>query len=104
MTKPPRQASRTERPSVLRIHCPYCGFRDQTEFRYGKDADVTRPTGTSPEAWARYLYWPRNPDCVVVERWLHVSGCCRWLVVRRDLGTDAILDVCELRKRSLSHE
>jgi heterotetrameric sarcosine oxidase delta subunit len=78
---------------MLRIACPYCGLRDETEFRYGGAAGITRPTVTNPEAWAHYLYWRPNPVGEHVERWLHVSGCRRWLEVRRDTRNNIILDV-----------
>jgi len=79
---------------MLRLKCPYCGLRDETEFRYGGEARGTsRPTMAEPTLWARYLYWHHNPAGVHLERWLHVSGCRRWLVVRRDTRTNAILAV-----------
>ena len=33
-----------------------------------------------------------NPEGPVVERWFHAQGCRRWVTVRRDTRTDAILD------------
>jgi len=78
---------------MLRINCPYCGTRDEVEFRFGGEAGVTRPAGSEPSAWVRYLYWRRSPADERDELWLHVSGCCRWLRVRRDTRTNVILGV-----------
>jgi heterotetrameric sarcosine oxidase delta subunit len=79
--------------TMLRIACPYCGLRDETEFRYGGAAGVVRPTVFETAAWVHYLYWRPNPVGEHAERWLHVSGCRRWLEVRRDTLTNAILAV-----------
>ena len=34
---------------MLLIRCPWCGARDETEFRYGGQAHLAYPT--DPEAW-----------------------------------------------------
>ena len=78
---------------MLRINCPHCGPRDETEFRYGGPAGVARPSGPERAVWVRYLYWRRNPAGEHDELWLHVSGCRRWLAVRRDTRTNVIVDV-----------
>jgi sarcosine oxidase subunit delta len=80
---------------MLRIDCPHCGVRDETEFRFGGETDVVRPSGSDSGDWARYLYWRRNVVGEQSERWLHVSGCLRWLEVRRDTRTNMILAVRE---------
>jgi heterotetrameric sarcosine oxidase delta subunit len=80
---------------MLRIDCPHCGVRDETEFRFGGETGVVRPGGSDCGDWARYLYWRRNVVGEQVERWLHVSGCLRWLEVRRDTRTNTILAVRE---------
>jgi sarcosine oxidase subunit delta len=80
---------------MLRLDCPYCGLRDETEFRYGGEAGRVRPAGSSSADWARYLYWRRNPVGVHTEIWLHVGGCRRWLKVERDTRTNAILSVSD---------
>jgi heterotetrameric sarcosine oxidase delta subunit len=66
-------------------------MRDETEFRYGGNAGIMRPSSSEPEVWARYLYWQKNPVGLSVERWLHVSGCRRWFVINRDLRTNTIV-------------
>lgn len=80
---------------MLRIACPYCGPRDETEFRYGGDTGVTRPVETTSLAWARYLYWRRNEAGERSELWLHASGCRRWLQVIRDTRTNTVLRVSD---------
>ena len=80
---------------MLRINCPHCGVRDETEFRFGGETGVVRPRGSDCGEWARYLYWRRNVVGEQSERWLHVSGCLRWLEVRRDTRTNTILGVRE---------
>jgi heterotetrameric sarcosine oxidase delta subunit len=80
---------------MLRLNCPHCGLRDESEFRYGGAAGVARPIGTERADWVRYLYWRRNPAGEHTELWLHASGCRRWLEVRRDTRTNVILAVRE---------
>lgn len=80
---------------MLRINCPHCGVRDETEFRFGGETGVVRPTGSDCGDWVRYLYLRRNVVGEQTERWLHVSGCLRWLEVRRDTRTNTILAVRE---------
>jgi len=44
---------------MLLIPCPHCGPRDYTEFTYGGDASVRRPSNPytlSDEDWAAYVY------------------------------------------------
>jgi sarcosine oxidase, subunit delta len=66
---------------VLSIPCPWCGPRDETEFRYGGQAHVAYPAdplaGTDEE-WAAYLFLRDNPKGWFRERWVHTAGCRRW--------------------------
>jgi heterotetrameric sarcosine oxidase delta subunit len=80
---------------MLRLHCPHCGLRDETEFRYGGEAGRVRPAGRTAAEWSRYLYWRRNPVGVHTELWLHASGCRRWLKLERDTLTNSIMSVCD---------
>jgi heterotetrameric sarcosine oxidase delta subunit len=80
---------------MLRIKCPHCGTRDETEFRYGGEAGRQRPTGALPEDWARYLFWRGSPAGQRKELWLHVSGCRRWLEVTRDTATNLIASAAD---------
>jgi len=78
---------------MLRLDCPYCGTRDETEFRYGGEAGRVRPAGSESSDWARYLYWRGNLPGTYIELWLHVSGCRRSLQVVRDTRTNLIVRV-----------
>ena len=78
------------------IPCPWCGERDQREFRSGGEAHIARPL--EPEhlndgAWADYLFMRTNPVGLYAERWVHAHGCRRWFNVLRDTVSDRILAV-----------
>jgi len=60
---------------MLRIPCPWCGVRDESEFRYRGDATRSRPGDWHTE-------W-----------WLHVAGCRRLLKVVRHTLTHEIRSV-----------
>ena len=53
---------------MLSIPCPWCGPRDETEFRYGGQAGIAYPA--DPDAmtdaeWAGYLFMRDNPKGAV---------------------------------------
>ena len=75
---------------MLRIPCPWCGERDETEFRYRGDAGKVRPPGDADvAAFSAYVYERQNPLGWHVEWWLHVAGCRKLLkVVRHTLSHD----------------
>jgi heterotetrameric sarcosine oxidase delta subunit len=76
---------------MLRIPCPYCGPRDESEFHYGGPSHITRPELTATDSeWTHYLYFRENPKGAYRERWLHAAGCGRWLNVQRDTLTHHI--------------
>jgi len=69
---------------MLRIPCPWCGERDETEFRYRGDASKTRPAADAGlAAFTAYVYERDNPLGWHIEWWLHVGGCRRLLKVIR---------------------
>ena len=78
------------------IRCPYCGERDLSEFAYGGEAHIARPTTsesmTDPE-WAGYVFLRSNAKGVLAERWNHQAGCRRWFNMLRNTATDDILAV-----------
>jgi heterotetrameric sarcosine oxidase delta subunit len=79
---------------VLLIRCPWCGPRDEVEFRYGGQAHVTYPADPdelSDEAWADYLFMRDNPKGSFRERWMHAAGCRRWFNAVRDTTTHAFV-------------
>jgi sarcosine oxidase subunit delta len=84
---------------MLRIPCPVCGARDETEFTYGGDATVTRPADgdTDVEAWTAYVFERPNPHGAHAEYWHHVAGCRQWLILERDTLTHAI-GACRLAR------
>ena len=78
---------------MLLIHCPWCGPRDEIEFKYGGEAHITRPLAPetlSDAEWADYLFMRANPKGLHLERWAHSAGCRRWFNVARDTATNAI--------------
>jgi heterotetrameric sarcosine oxidase delta subunit len=76
---------------MLRITCPWCGERDETEFHYRGDAGRQRPaSGASAEDFTRYVYERDNPFGWHLEWWLHVGGCRQLLKVLRHTLTHEI--------------
>jgi heterotetrameric sarcosine oxidase delta subunit len=78
---------------MLRIPCPWCGLRDQTEFHCGGEANRHRPDepwSSSDDEWANYLYMRDNTKGVHLERWVHAWGCRQWFLVERDTATHEI--------------
>ncbi len=70
---------------MLLIPCPWCGPRDEIEFRCGGEAHIARPADPAAlddAAWAEYLYMRANPKGILAERWVHAqaaaagSTCC----------------------------
>lgn len=81
---------------MLRIACPYCGVRDEAEFKFGGDASVKRPAGdASAEAFYLYAYERDNPKGWYAEWWHHVAGCRQWLKVVRHTVTHDIAQVAK---------
>lgn len=75
------------------IPCPWCGEREDAEFKYGGPAGVAYPA--EPEAiddgaWARYIFHRLNPKGPLKERWYHSAGCRRWFTLTRDTVTHRI--------------
>ena len=78
----------------MRITCPHCGERDQSEFSYLGDATAVRPPTSAPvDAHFDYVYMRRNPAGEHRERWYHGFGCGAWLDVTRNTRTHEILAV-----------
>ena len=79
---------------MLLVPCPICGPRPETEFRYGGEAHIARPSQPSDiddEAWAEFLFYRSNKAGVHAERWLHVHGCARWFNALRRTDSDAFV-------------
>jgi heterotetrameric sarcosine oxidase delta subunit len=76
---------------VLLILCPWCGPRDEVEFRYGGQAGVAYPgdpDALTDEEWAEYLFMRENPKGDWTERWFHAAGCRRWFEAVRSTATN----------------
>ncbi|HEY8578867.1 MAG TPA: sarcosine oxidase subunit delta [Beijerinckiaceae bacterium] len=80
---------------MLLIPCPHCGAaRPEREFVYGGEAGLIRPADpaqASDGAWTDYLFRRDNLRGPQDERWRHVHGCGRFIIVRRDTATDRVL-------------
>jgi heterotetrameric sarcosine oxidase delta subunit len=79
---------------MLLIPCPWCGPRDETEFRCGGQAHVPYPAdpdALGDAAWGAYLFVRDNPKGPFAERWVHQAGCRRWFNVVRDTATHRVL-------------
>ena len=75
------------------INCPWCGEREQREFRSGGEAHIARPL--EPEhlndgAWAEYLFMRSNTKGRFLERWVHSEGCRRWFNVARNTANNEV--------------
>jgi len=72
---------------MLLISCPWCGARDESEFSYGGEAHIVRPSdpyALADEDWADYLFNRSNTKGAHREQWCHSHGCRRWFNVERD--------------------
>ena len=75
------------------ITCPFCGEREQSEFKAGGEAHIERPkqpTELSDDEWAEYLFMRKNIKGIQFERWNHAHGCRKWFNVVRDTSNDKI--------------
>lgn len=78
----------------MRIPCPVCGLRDQSEFVASGDASVALPAlEASTDDWFEAVYLRTNPAGRHLEHWHHLAGCRLWLTVERDTRTHEILSV-----------
>jgi heterotetrameric sarcosine oxidase delta subunit len=76
---------------MLRIPCPWCGERDETEFRYRGDATRVRPDERAAlHEFVMYVYERDNPLGWHLEWWLHSGGCRQLLKVVRHTLTHEI--------------
>lgn len=81
---------------MLKLTCPFCGLRDENEFRCGGQSHIQRPgphDQVSDEQWAAYLFMRENPRGWHYERWLHAAGCRQWFNVARHTVTHEVHSV-----------
>lgn len=74
------------------FHCPFCGPRVESEFRYAGEAGNLRPANgasVSDEIWADYLYLRDNPKGRTHEVWMHRT-CGELFEMTRDTVTHVI--------------
>jgi heterotetrameric sarcosine oxidase delta subunit len=76
---------------MLRISCPWCGERDESEFRYRGDASRRRPQAAAglPD-FVSYVFERDNRRGWHLEWWLHSAGCGQLLQVQRHTLTHQI--------------
>ena len=87
---------------MIRVPCPHCGDRDETEFHYGGEAGVAYPADPSTQTdaeWSSYLFVRSNPKGWFRERWFHGAGCRRWFNLERHTVTDEIRSLPEMRSQ-----
>ena len=87
---------------MLLIDCPWCGPRDETEFRSGGEAHIARPAdpdALNDEEWADYLFMRTNPKGWLRERWVHSQGCRRWFNLVRSTITHEVVAVYRIGER-----
>ncbi|HLT89336.1 MAG TPA: sarcosine oxidase subunit delta [Woeseiaceae bacterium] len=77
------------------IHCPHCGPRAQTEFRYRIDAEgvPVEWENESPDEAHRRTFYRTNAIGFHRELWWHEAGCRSWLVIERHNRSHAIRSV-----------
>jgi methylglutamate dehydrogenase subunit B len=76
---------------MLRISCPWCGVRDESEFRYRGDAQRLRPGAQAGlAAFNAYVYERANVKGWHLEWWLHVGGCRKLVKIQRHTVTHEI--------------
>ena len=76
---------------MLQLRCPWCGVRDEVEFRYRGDASVARPASDAPLAdFNTYVYVRANPCGWHREWWLHHAGCRMVFEVERHTLTHEV--------------
>ena len=75
---------------MLLIPCPWCGPRDEPEFRFAGEPAVRPASDVSDAVWADYLYFRTNEKGFHREVWCHAGGCGQFFLLERDTLTHAI--------------
>ena len=63
------------------INCPFCGEREQSEFKAGGEAHIERP---------------KQPTEL---RWNHIHGCRKWFNMVRDTSNDEIKAIYKMGEK-----
>lgn len=80
--------------------CPFCGYRNETEFFYAGEAGTNRPgpaAEVSAENWSDYQYAVNNFRGASAEVWRHQT-CGELFIMKRDTATMEVLEIVRLRK------
>ena len=85
---------------MLLIPCPHCGNRNSDEFTFSGEVVPRPPLDSDAAEWRRYLYMKANGSGWQEERWFHVSGCRRFLLVERNLDSNEILSARDYQTRT----
>ena len=88
---------------MQKFPCPFCGLRDEREFRFAAEAGKRRPDTTrdiSAHDWSDHLHVVRNPLGATREIWVHMP-CQEYFVMARDTAAMTVLDVEPLRKETV---
>lgn len=80
---------------MLKIKCPYCGLRNETEFSYYGESDILRPEKPeelSEEEWSKYVFFRKNTVGNHSELWYHAHGCRRFFKATRNTITNQFIE------------
>ncbi len=82
---------------MMLLPCPWCGYRNVSEFAYGGEL-VTRPdpATTTRDEWRAYLYLRDNPAGLLREGWYHRAGCRQYFQAVRDTTDNTVLQTSRL--------
>lgn len=78
---------------MQRFECPFCGLRDETEFRFVTEAGVERPEPAetvTAAGWSEYLHSRRSLKGEAGEIWLHLP-CGEYFRMTRDTVTREVV-------------
>ena len=85
---------------MQRFNCPFCGRRDEREFRYIADAGKRRPDtseAVSDQTWSDYLHAQRNAQGLADEVWIHLP-CQEVFRMSRNTMTAEVVSETPFRK------
>ena len=78
---------------MMQLLCPWCGYRNVTEFAYlGELLERPDPGTTTPEEWRDYLYLRSNPAGRLEEGWFHRAGCRRYFEAVRNTTDNTVFE------------
>ncbi len=78
---------------MMHLACPWCGYRNVSEFAYeGELVKRPDPATTTPQEWRSYLYLRANTAGQMEEGWYHRAGCRRYFEAVRDTTNNTVLE------------